>query len=370
MEVWEKVLVSEAFVGSEPHGGRCVSCHHGDDAASVKAVAHTGMIPDPSAGDAPACRECHADEVENHAASLHATQNGYHTMFDLRGAGPAGQVDAMFEARCASCHTTCGQCHISRPNSIGGGMVNGHQVLRRPSQQDNCTACHGSRVGNEFRGENKLGDTPIPADAHYLKLMNCGHCHDGAELHGDGATPDSRYHAPGAANCLDCHPEVESDSNLWHSFHARATSEEQLSCQVCHAQSYKNCYGCHVQVDSQGLRHPSRIDFRIGRNPAPDAAHPWDWVVLRHIPIAEDTYAPWGITMSSYAALPTWRMATPHNIRKHTSHAYPSSGACSSACHDHEELFLTEAYIQTLIEQGVMSTSEIEANQGVIATLR
>ena len=317
------MVTSDYLEQPGPHGGACVGCHAGHGDKSDKAEAHAGMVKDPSAGEAPACRECHAETVTKHAASLHGTQNGYATMFARRGAGPAGQVDAMFTARCASCHTSCGQCHISRPVAVEGGLVGGHKFRKTPSMVDNCTACHGSRIGAEFRGENRVDDRLLPGDAHYRAGKNCMFCHDGAELHGDGTTPDLRYEAPGAPVCTDCHPDVNSDDNSWHAVHGRANSGTFLACQVCHSQPYKNCYDCHVRTDSQGLEHPSVVDFRVGRNAAPSARRPWDLVVVRHIPIAPESFSAWGITQSSYDAEPTWRFATPHNIAKHTSQAWP-----------------------------------------------
>lgn len=357
-----------------PHGGACTSCHAGNSAGATKEAAHTGLVHDPSAGEATACRGCHLDTIEKHAASLHGTQNGYQTMFDLRGAGPAGQVEAMFQARCASCHTSCGTCHISRPSAVKGGLVSGHRFRETPSMVDNCTACHGSRIGAEYRGENTLAGTPIPGDVHYRAGKNCMFCHDGAELHGDGTTPDLRYLAPGAPSCTDagCHDDVENDSNSWHSAHGKSTAfAARLSCQVCHSQPYKNCYSCHVELDRQGLDHPSRIDFRIGRNAQPDfAGADIDYVVVRHIPIAPNSFEPWGVTQSSYGATPTWRYATPHNIAKRTSQAWPATYPevpCFSACHEQEDLFLTADYLDTL---SVLRPEEVEANRNVVVTLK
>ena len=99
--------------------------------------AHTGMFRDPSVpGETgctachdenfarSACDQCHETAVTNTANSLHTTLNGYITAiedrcgceFDDQGVGD------FFDNRCAGCHTTCGQCHVSRPNSVGGGF--------------------------------------------------------------------------------------------------------------------------------------------------------------------------------------------------------------------------------------------------------
>ena len=364
LEVWERYQIGAEFLDDRHGKLSCISCHGGQSGILTKEAAHVGMIADPSAGDAPACRECHAGIAERHAASVHATQSGYFTFFARRTGQQevSEELQAMFDTHCAGCHTSCGQCHISRPASVQGGLVQQHVVRRTPSQVSNCIGCHGSRVGDEFRGRNR----GIPPDAHYLPgNRDCFFCHPGTELHGDGTTPETRYHVEAAPQCVDCHPGVLTDTqNLQHSIHARtATTEAKLSCQVCHSGAYKNCYNCHVALDERGLEHPSRIDFRIGRNPIKSDRRPWDYVVVRHIPIAPTSYEDWGVDLPAFAEEPTWKFATPHNIQKET----PQNASCG-ACHDNHDLFLTEAYIDALIDEGVMFPEEREANRDVIVT--
>ena len=87
-------------------------------------------------------------------------------------------------------------------------------------------------------------------------------------------------------------------------------------------------------------------------------------VVLRHVPIAPTSFDDWEPgALAAYASEPTWKYASPHNIRKDT----PQNESCN-ACHNDENLFLTEEYIQSLIDEGVMFSEEIEANQGVVVT--
>lgn len=335
----------------------CIGCHGGQEGILEKEEAHVGMVADPSV-DGEACQSCHPQEVEDHASSLHLTQQGYFTAMMRRGGDIAGRAfHDMFESRCAECHANCGACHVSRPTSVGGGLTHGHTFRKMPSQTDQCTACHGSRVGAEFRGEN----AGIPADVHRLSGMTCMDCHTSDELHGDGTTPDDRFanEAAGPA-CLNCHEGADSpeSSVLHHSLHAG-----RVACQVCHSVEYKNCYSCHVELDSQGLQFPSEIDFRIGLNPRITEKRPYQYVLLRHIPIAPDTFEPWGIEMPDYAATPTWRLATPHNIQRNA----PQSESCDN-CHGSQELFLTPEYINELIDRGLMTTEEIEANASVVVS--
>ncbi len=312
---------------------------------------------DPSSGQAERCQPCHADIIATVPDSLHATQEGYFTAFARRGGDPDGAGYAeMFEARCESCHSSCGQCHVSRPLTVGGGLTHGHAFRKTPSQTNQCTACHGSRVGDEFRGKNE----GIPPDVHYLNGMNCMDCHDGVELHGDGTTPDHRYANAAGPQCSTCHPDADSTESevTYHALHAG-----QVACQVCHSVSYKNCYSCHVELDEQGLRFPSEMDFRIGRNPEVSERHPHAYVLLRHIPIAPDTFEPWELEMPEYSAAPTWRLATPHNIQRNTE----QTESCDN-CHNSLDLFLSPEYIDDLIGRGLMVTEEVEANESVVVT--
>lgn len=369
MEVWEKFQVSEAFL-ADTHGQLgCTICHGGRDEVLTKQEAHDtdepySFVADPSTGDAPACKDCHEDIAANNQASVHTTQSGYMTMFKRRIGSdvvPENIVN-MFERHCAECHTSCGQCHISRPNSVQGGFLGGHEINRTPSQSFNCTACHGSRVGDEYRGRNE----GIRADLHWAPGgMLCFDCHTGMELHGDGTTPDTRYEVADAPECIDCHGDILEDGADHHEIHSSPSSgSPTLACQVCHSMPYKNCYNCHVGIEERGLEHPSRIDFRIGRNPIKSDTRPWDYVLVRHAPIAPTSFDDWEPgALTNYTSEPTWKYASPHNIRVET----PQNEGCD-ACHGHAELFLTEAYIDSLIAEGVMFSEEIEANQGVIVT--
>lgn len=341
VEAWKKVLVNEDFIAN-PHGQYdCVDCHGGSDEEPTMEKAHQNMVADPS----DECAECHALESAQYADSQHRQLTGYRTLIAARAGVDelTPGLEQMFQENCFTCHATCGQCHISRPHSVGKGFVRGHQFLKRPSMTENCTACHGSRIGEEFRGQH----AGLPADVHYNKGMQCVACHDAAELHGHGDQGDTRYQVAEAPGCDDCH-QVEND-NPFHAVHG-----DRLSCQVCHSVPYKNCYSCHV---GEGLERPSELDFEIGRNPLVSPQRPHEYVVLRHIPIAPDSYRdyePGGLP--AYSSLPTWKFTTPHNIQRLT----PQTADCTTSCHNNAEIFLTESDLADL------SPEEIAANQGVI----
>jgi hypothetical protein len=118
------------------------------------------------------------------------------------------------------CHTSCGDCHISQPASVGGGFIDGHNFNKEPSMTRNCTACHGSRVGNEYMGKHE----DIKADVHFRQgRMKCVDCHSGKEMHGypqacdtchaapeTGVVPppEHRYDGIQSPSCESCHAAV------------------------------------------------------------------------------------------------------------------------------------------------------------------
>ena len=164
LEPWEKVLVdSDDFFNSRHGEMNCVTCHAGN-ASPDKAEAHTDLVSRPSDMEEAVCSMCHPDISETYPDSLHASQKGYWTAIDSRNVPedhPA--LEEMFGNHCQSCHTSCGDCHVSQPASVGGGFIDGHNFNATPSLTRNCTACHGSRVGNEFLGKHD----DIKADVHF-----------------------------------------------------------------------------------------------------------------------------------------------------------------------------------------------------------
>ena len=357
MEPWEKVLVDLEAYGEDKHSSMsCTDCHAGEDNID-KETAHTELVSDPSAGGGQ-CSECHSDVTEPFESSLHATQEGYWTAINARSTledHPA--LEEMFGNHCASCHTTCGDCHVSQPNSVGGGLIEGHVFNETPSMSRNCTACHGSRVGSEYLGKHE----DIKADVHFRQgRMNCVDCHTGTEMHGDyttpeGELPEQRYDGAQLPNCRDCHLAVgaEVDGVQMHQMHS-----ENLSCQTCHSVSYTSCDGCHVAV-SEDSGNPffrtegTYLTFLIGRNPLQNDERPYEFVPVRHIPVSPASYEYYGEDLlSNFDGLPTWAYATPHNIQLNT----PQNASCE-ACHGSPDFFLTEDKV---------NPGEITANQNVI----
>lgn len=262
--------------GSVHQTNDCVACHGGVDGTDDRAAAHAGMQRMPGAAQ---CGQCHETVAALAEHSLHTAVAGMPPVLQQRGVSFAdgSPARARFEAQCAKCHlantagqTACGNCHVSVPPSAGGGFLAGHRFFRTPSTDNNCTACHGSRVKDEYYGLNGAllarnaavlpADSPwksyaLAPDVHKAKGMGCDACHSPGEMHGVGALPGvDRYGIEGTPQCLDCHGPGKSDAQAFAGvgFMHNATHLGKLDCQVCHAQPYKNCFGCHTDVDAKG----------------------------------------------------------------------------------------------------------------------
>jgi thiosulfate/3-mercaptopyruvate sulfurtransferase len=370
LEPWEKVLVNAAKFPETVHGHvACTQCHGGQQ-SSDKETAHTDLITRPSEGYPNACSNCHPNVSEVYKDSLHATLKGYWTVLDARsGVEQHPALEGMFNNHCAKCHASCGDCHIAQPYSVGGGLFDGHLVTRTPPMTRSCTACHGSRVGNEYLGKNE----GFPGDVHFRQgRMNCINCHGSHELHGQQSNcdqchllpekatippPDHRYAGLQSPTCESCHPDVTlaKDNIEMHTVHGA-----NLSCQVCHSISYTSCDGCHVAIsDKTGSpffeTQNTYMAFLIGLNPLRSFTRPYKYVPVRHVPVAPTSYQFYGANLlPNFNILPTWVYATPHNIQRKT----PQTESCN-ACHGNEALFLTADKVHP---------DELEANLPVIVT--
>ena len=377
LEPYEKVLVDTDFLDEDEdvHGQvSCERCHGGNPDAETMEAAHEGVIKDPTYPDATkSCGECHMDEghpdiAEKNSTNLHVSLSPFRKKIFLR-ANPDPEVrktiTGAMGTHCMECHSSCGQCHVSRPQSVEGGLIEGHLFQKTPPADTNCTSCHGSRVGKEFHGENK----GVPADVHHLKhRMACKACHTGDEMHGSGMDHFDRYEVANRARCESCHEFATSEEpeenekkgkSLKHPSHI--IHKDTVSCQVCHAVSYKNCFNCHVGKDKAGVAYfktdPSAMDFKIGMNPKTTEDRPEKYVTVRHIPVSDklfDFYVKDALTNA--ANVPTWKFATPHNIQLKT----PQNETCLS-CHGNNKLFLTNKDVKSW---------EIQANKDVFVPFK
>jgi hypothetical protein len=352
LEGWEKVFVSDEEFVDTIHGEMgCIACHGGNGTTDDKEEAHVDIVRDPPAADA--CDQCHTD-THNDAHSLHSTLAGYTTVLETRTSDETMPLimEEAFGNHCESCHTSCGQCHVSRPTNLGGGLSAGHQFKKVPPMNLTCTGCHGSRVENEYKGKNE----GIPADVHWTKAgMPCFDCHTADQMHGNiEPPPDHRYDGPADPPCIQCHEEAVTNGDITQH---RSAHIDNIQCQVCHAADYKSCYSCHVQKNEEGTPYfkiePSVMNFKIGLNANPTEDRPWKWTVVRHVPVDPDTFVYYGEDLlPNFDNRPTWVFATPHTIQKNTSR----TESCD-ACHGNRDIFLSE---DDLLDY------EIEANQSVI----
>lgn len=357
LEAWEKIFVGDEFLATYHARFGCIACHGGTEGAEDMETAHENVVRDPSSGET--CELCHAEISQSHVDSLHRDLEGYKNVLAERSdEAHWDQLMVAYENHCAECHATCGQCHVSRPTVNDGGLLVGHTAKKTPPMNDTCTGCHGSRINDEYKGKNEMEEGGrYPADVHYNPGgMSCFECHTGDELHGMTGEFTHRYDGAPSPSCTDagCHEDVgpEDDVEQHDVTHLAA-----MSCQACHSVAYKHCSNCHVQQSDEGVPFykvdPSKMAFKIGRNPIKSEERPWDYVPLRHVPIARDSFAYYGENLlPNFDNRETWTYATPHNIQRVT----PQNADCN-ACHGNADVFLTE---------GDVLTSTLAANQNVI----
>jgi len=424
LEAWQKVIITGAngdqflnsehgpnYPGTDRHPLTCQSCHGGarDYAFDTMDEAHAGLIDDPSAVGQVACLNCHLDETWTTACdachqeivaassnSLHTNLWGFKNAIEQRCAADFGSlgapVQAGFEASCASCHATCGQCHVSRPNTAGGGFpVTGaslsHRFVATPDQNQQCVACHVN-VGADF-----LGELPgNQADVHGEAGKRCEFCHDAQEIHGDaqyaGTHYESRFEVATMPRCEECHATLEA--NIAHIHHAGANPDcgqchhnegsdcgachrggiafafayplPVGQCQTCHAQPYQNCSNCHGLTAAGGWDiDPPAVQFKIARNANPERSE-YDFVVVRHAPVAPETFAEWGLNLPRYSDQPTWTYSAPHNIQRRTTQANVAGQNCYVACHNSASG--PDGFL--LRESDLTGLADYEANLGIV----
>jgi hypothetical protein len=336
VEAWEKVYLDQEEFFETMHGRySCVACHGGRGDTRIKEAAHETMVQEPS--EAGVCGDCHAKEVASDQNSLHTNLAGYRTvLFSRSSPSKTAQLETMMGNHCEPCHTaTCGQCHVSRPAMLGGGLVAGHLFKNTPAINLTCAGCHGSRIETEYKGHSGT----VPGDVHWVQeQMLCSDCHQKDEFHGMVEEFVHRYDGRPMPECQswDCHPNVAEDDGIEQHGDSHL---KNLSCQACHSTAYKNCYGCHVGV-ADGTPYfevePAELAFKIGRNPIQGRYRPWKYVPVRHVPVARDSFAYYGENLlPNFDTLPTWKYTTPHNIQRIT----PQTESCNS-CHGNAEFFL------------------------------
>ena len=342
----EKYAVNEGFVSSFHGQLGCISCHGGNN-VSDQTKAHEGLVADPSAIEGGVCADCHNEVAETFKNSLHYTTKGQALGLEALshvGAVYGGshlQVDQLvetFEGECHACHATCGQCHISRANSITGGLIDGHNFLKTPNAEVACYSCHGARSAGEYLGN--VAGVPTMADVHWKNAqMECADCHPVSNFHGTGEDETEKFKLAELPQCIDCHADaLPGQGNiLAHNVHP----EDTLQCQVCHSVAYNNCWDCHVSLTPEGTygsKSSNKLAFKIGLNPERNEQHPWKYILVRHVPTVNNMLAAKGEgLLTNFENIPNWKMTAAHNIQRRT----PQNINCNK-CHGNARLFLTE----------------------------
>ncbi|MBW1696609.1 MAG: hypothetical protein JRH18_13840 [Deltaproteobacteria bacterium] len=122
----EKLFIDYEFLEEDEDHGEigCVTCHGGNPDDPNWKTAHKDLVKDPSFPEPDACIECHEEESENYSQNLHISNRPMYLMVMARAsADPTIQarLNTAHKAHCTQCHSSCGQCHLSRPGSVGGG---------------------------------------------------------------------------------------------------------------------------------------------------------------------------------------------------------------------------------------------------------
>jgi hypothetical protein len=341
VEPWERVWIDVETYTEDIHSLiNCTECHLGQSVDDME-LAHEGMVSSPTADAERTCGSCHPKITEAAKNSLHNTLAGYDTVVYERSLPEVHPViEEMESYHCNDCHASCGDCHVSQPASSGGGLLEGHLFLEEPSMSRNCTACHGSRVKDEYYGAHE----EFPSDVHFRARMSCNDCHTADEMHGMNMDATHRYDGAPEPSCESCHEDqVGVGSGIYqHEIHGTET----LSCQTCHSVGYTQCTNCHVErTEDSDIPFYSveshELDFAIAKNILRSADRPWDYNVVRHVPIDIDSFSFYGENLlANFDARPTWAYATPHNIQRNT----PQTESCLT-CHSNDDVFLTEAKV-------------------------
>ena len=356
----------DSFKASGHYSIGCTGCHNGNGSTGDKYEAHSGdWIKSPSLAHEEKCVTCHQSQSDDFTTSLHngtgqkrkvamrAGLEGAHEFDDL----PAHQIEG-YNAKCATCHGTCGNCHVVRPSIAGGGLSQGHNFIKTPDWYNVCVSCHTSRGGHAFLGAEAEPD--VHRDRDDLKFI-CLDCHDGLELHGDGQPVEQRYAYTELPECEDCHgADAEHPMNPdlnFHSMHA-----DDFQCQVCHSQEYNNCGACHIKEGHPEFEH--YMDFKIALNTLPELKE-GKFALVRRTLGHPDNWVGYGedLRYSDFDVLPTYNYTTPHNILRKTARTDVETGtSCSSLCHIRNEggvLINVENYLWL----DSLETFEIEATR-------
>ena len=328
----------DAFKSSGHYSIGCTGCHNGNGETGDKYEAHSGdWTSTPSLMHQEKCATCHENQSNNFVTSLHNGTGQKWKVAMRAGLEGASQFEQLpqhhkdaYDAKCATCHGTCGNCHITRPPIAGGGLTDAHNFIKTPDWYNVCVSCHTSRGGHAFLGAEAEPD--VHRKEH---KMTCLNCHDGVELHGNGQPVEQRYEYTELPSCVGCHKALNSGldtSNIYHSEHY-----EDFQCQMCHSQEYNNCGACHIKDGHPEF--PAYMDLKIALNTIPELRD-GKFALVRRTLAHPDNWTGYGedLAYENFDVLPTYNYTTPHNILKWTQQTEVSDGMdCYTSCHIRNE---------------------------------
>ena len=148
----------ESFKLSGHYGVGCKGCHNGNGKTGDKNEAHSGdWIKSPSQAHEEKCAKCHDSQSHGFTTSIHNGTGQKRKVTMRAGLEGAHEFDQLpenhqqaYEGKCATCHGTCGNCHVTRPLIKGGGLTQGHNFIKTPDWYNVCVGCHVSRGGKRL----------------------------------------------------------------------------------------------------------------------------------------------------------------------------------------------------------------------------
>jgi cytochrome b subunit of formate dehydrogenase len=235
---------------AEPAGNEtCAGCH--DSAAKVSKSAHAQVAcaqchlkheeyPHPANTPKPACGSCHAEQVGDHAQSVHGQE-----LQKGNAAAPGcdschGGGHEIASARTAefrkSVPQTCGMCHSEVLEKFDIS-VHGKAVARGIPEAPICTDCHGEH--NILRPSNSASTV----NKSHIR-DTCGSCHGDLRLTRRFGLPADR---------------ITSFDQSFHGLAARTGAQTVANCASCH--------GVHdilPSTDPQSMVHPDNLSKTCG----------------------------------------------------------------------------------------------------------
>ncbi len=144
----DELLISEAFFADIHSKISCVECHCGQSPGDTQ-TPHQGLIADPSV-EGESCKGCH-EHIVNYAFILHDTlQSHISTIGERPGTAIIDpELTELNETNYGTRHATCGECHVSRPDRAGEGLLQGHQFVKEPPTSQTCVYCHENSTEGE-----------------------------------------------------------------------------------------------------------------------------------------------------------------------------------------------------------------------------